>query len=212
MSTWRLAHRASSKDSDQHVLTCSFVDTVLPSSNTVIAFCWKRDNTAEIKSLFMSAESLQTKTDHNKNWPTWQSLSWSGHVPYDDHILYIFLCLNASNVFGYGDITKCMVNSWTEWPRSWYCIDHSQITKMQNMSNASFSVYHNDPKHLGMLRNSIWYACTVNVLKFRTPKRKNTLNLFALLASEAKGSNKFCKGKQNWQLPLQTFCHFPFRD
>ena len=40
----------------------------------------------------------------------------------------------------------------------------------------------------------------VNVLKFRTPKKKkkkkNTLNLFSLLSSEAKGSNQFCKGRQ----------------
>ena len=38
---------------------------------------------------------------------------------------------------------------------------------------------------------------TVNVLKFLThkKKKKTTLNLFSLLNSEAKGSNKFCKGR-----------------
>ena len=39
--------------------------------------------------------------------------------------------------------------------------------------------------------------------KISNQKRKNTQNLFSLLISEAKRSNKFCKGRQfNW-LPLQ---------
>ena len=38
----------------------------------------------------------------------------------------------------------------------------------------------------------------VNALKFRTPKKKEHPRIieFSLLTSEAKGSNKFCKGRQ----------------
>ena len=61
---------------------------------------------------------------------------------------------------------------------------------------------------------------TINVPKFQKhQKRKNTLNLFSLLTSEAKGSNKFCKGRQfncfplqNWLLPSQNFWYYPFRN
>ena len=59
-----------------------------------------------------------------------------------------------------------------------------------------------------------------------SPKKgKNALNLFFLLRSEAKGSNKFCKGMQfnclplqncfplqNWLLSSQNVWYFPFRN
>ena len=35
----------------------------------------------------------------------------------------------------------------------------------------------------------------VKFLKFRTWKKNYTMNLFSLLTIEAKGSNKFCKGR-----------------
>ena len=38
-----------------------------------------------------------------------------------------------------------------------------------------------------------------------TNKRKNTLNCFSLLTSEAKGSNRFCQGRQFNCLPLQNW-------
>ena len=77
----------------------------------------------------------------------------------------------------------------------------------------------------------------VNVLKFRTPKKKRTvtLNLFSLLTIEAKESNNFaekeaikrqfnclplqnwllpfnCLPMKNWLLPSQNFWYFPFRN
>ena len=60
---------------------------------------------------------------------------------------------------------------------------------------------------------------TVNVLKFRTPKKqKNTLNVFSSLSVEAKGSNKFCKRRQlnfakegNLIVSLCEIGYFPHR-
>ena len=59
----------------------------------------------------------------------------------------------------------------------------------------------------------VWIRSMVNVQKFRTPKKKkNTLNLFSLLTSEAKGSNKFCLPLQNWLLPQLNYWYFPFQN
>ena len=55
----------------------------------------------------------------------------------------------------------------------------------------------------------------VQLKKFQTPKkRKNTLNLFSLFTSEAKGSNQFCKGRQLTNLAKGGNCtigYFPPR-
>ena len=57
----------------------------------------------------------------------------------------------------------------------------------------------------------------VNILKFWRPKKKEPSNFISLLIIEAKGSNKFCKGRQfnclplqNWSFPSQNFWYFPF--
>ena len=46
---------------------------------------------------------------------------------------------------------------------------------------------------------------------FERQKRKNTLNLFSLLTSETKGSNKFCKGGGSLIASLYKIGYFPRR-
>ena len=69
----------------------------------------------------------------------------------------------------------------------------------------------------GLVRSGYLNAASKCPKILNTKTEKNTLNLFSLLTTEAKGSNQFCKGRQfnclplqNWLLPSQKFWYFPF--
>ena len=96
----------------------------------------------------------------------------------------------------------------TGWPKNW--VLSLKPTFGLSCSSSVLSLLFTKDSSTGPWLNN--YS-TVNVLKFQTSKKKNTLNLYSLLTIEAKGSNKFCKGRQFIaSLSSQNIWYFPFRN